>query len=98
MTQHKRKQKPKLLGPAGRLIKRGWCQGSNNRTVKGLVCYYAYGAIMATYPGGDERSGYGFSQAISKLSAVVGNCITKWNDDPKRTKAEVLAAFRKAGV
>lgn len=88
------------LGPAGLLIAKGWTQGAFSRDVKGnsaslmrgAVCWCALGAIAAVY------SGETF-QPLEKLYGAIGTCsVFSWNDHPERTHAEVIEAFRKAGV
>ena len=79
----------------------GWTQGVFARDAngsdlliaqnfEGAVCFCASGALKAI--GADT-----FGPAYKALSAAVGHYfISNWNDEPKRTKEEVLAGFDKA--
>lgn len=84
-------------------IRKGWTQGFSARNREGCgvdpksscaVKWCALGAISAAY-----QSRHKWADALTKLEVAVGTKgIGAWNDDPKRTKSEVLAAFRKAGI
>jgi hypothetical protein len=83
-------------------IKKGWTQGAlaldkNWKHVPPAdpraVCWCAKGAIWAAHSLNIKRK----LAATQKLQDVIGE-ITTWNDDLKRTKEEVLAAFEKAGI
>jgi hypothetical protein len=86
------------------LIKKGWTQGVCARDKKGdevnsgsakAVTWCAIGALCRCY-GGDEAK---YVAARRKLFAVIRtHNISKWNDVRKRTHAEVIAAFEKAGI
>lgn len=99
-----------LLRAADRIEKLGWCQhnygvgeNGNARRPGGLfdkepdqspvreTC--PIGAIRAV-AGNDDKAG---NEAKARLYAFLGvKNLADWNDDPKRTKAEVVAAMRKA--
>ena len=84
-------------------ITKGWCQGVAAEDENGRVCMpdasYAakwclIGACVAAYP---ERAGHRF-QVATKLQHTLGNLhYAKWNDDPKRTKQEVIALLESIG-
>ena len=87
-------------------IRKGWTQDAVARTAKGWPCsetslravkWCAWGAIFAAYRSPQKRY-----DALNRLYLVLGLplgiSVTEWNDHPKRTKGEVLAAFKKAGV
>jgi hypothetical protein len=83
-------------------IKKGWTKGACARNAKGravgtcdeeAVAWCPIGAIDAAYPHMFE-----YRDACKRLQRVVGMSIDIWNDVPKRTKEEVLAAFKKAGI
>ena len=81
-------------------VRKGWCKfrlskDKFGRTVEPdserASSWCSMGAIEAAYV-----STY---DAMTKLLAVIkSDSIADWNDDPKRTKRQVLAAFRKAGI
>jgi hypothetical protein len=82
------------------LLVRGWCQAVYaNRA--GEVC--AHGALGLAVGCFSVRSTGGVSVNIHSttfpfaadrvLAGVVGRCVTEWNDDPRRTPEDVLAAF-----
>ena len=98
----------KELGTAGKLIEKGWCQGTFAKSAEGVhvqlhsadaACWCSAGALLKSYP--DKRQA---EVAFNKLICEVASYdedpfgITDWNDDPARTKEEVLEVFRKAGV
>lgn len=71
----------------------GWCQKASSR---GKYAMCSYGAICSSSEGlsAGLRS---LRVAMQCLRRSVGRAsIVQWNDDPKRKKSEVLAAFRKA--
>ena len=77
------------------LVKKGWIQG-------GMQSEYGFcsiGAIMAAarVEGRSlDNSNHSYWQAKRALGETISTAIIpipSWNDDPKRTKAEVLAAF-----
>jgi hypothetical protein len=83
-------------------IRKGWTQGEFARDVEGnavdwssdmAVCWCTEGAIFAALPLGERK------EALNKVLRAIGlTSLIGWNDDPKRTKAEVEAAFEKAGI
>ncbi|MEZ0212486.1 MAG: hypothetical protein ACAH27_05980 [Xanthobacteraceae bacterium] len=82
---------------AAALIARGWTQhtlardGDGNATYpesSSAVCWCPLGAFRPQ--GGDNFT----ARAILRLA--IGIPINQWNDDPARTKEEVLAAFSRA--
>ena len=89
-----------ILKEARRLIaEKGWTQGSFARHSNGdpigplgdnAACYCALGAIRKTGNGPEQVF------AVFALADVVGDYVSDWNDDPARTKEEVLAAFDEA--
>lgn len=90
------------LDKAADLIERdGWCQGVL-RTATGEHC--ALGAIVETIAGGGitdralAQSVWTNPDVIDARNALyetIGNkTIANWNDEPKRTKTEVVAALR----
>lgn len=91
------------LGPAGKLIEKGWTQNAYARDEKGnkvphrspdATCWCTYGAINRAYQHPDA-----YHRAVSLLTPHIGTpYLMKWNDDRHRTKEEVLEAFRKAGI
>jgi hypothetical protein len=84
-------------------IRKGWTRGATARDKHGhyvailserAVRWCTLGALNAAYP-----TSLKLGRATQRLCQVIGTCsIPQWNDDPKRTKKEVLEAFRKAGV
>lgn len=83
-------------------IKKGWIQEAEAKTKNGVLCHAisplavkwcAIGAITAAYSNPIDRQ-----RAIDRLVYIIHRGIVTWNDDPKRTKKQVLAAFKKAGI
>lgn len=82
-------------------IKKGWCQGAlarsrNGRKVcvlsKRAVKFCSSGAVMAITI--DPHKQY---LAWATLKSIINQAIVPyWNDDPARTKKEVIEAFKKA--
>lgn len=95
----KSKRKPKAID----YIRKGWTKGAQARDRDGsnvdpksscAVKWCAIGAISAVY-----QSKHKWADALTRLGVAIDTVnIAVWNDDPKRTKSEVLAAFRKAGI
>jgi hypothetical protein len=80
---------------------KAWTQGKFARGKKGnpvsassrkATCWCAQGAIMRAQAGSIPA---GF-RAHDRIRAVIRGSITRWNDAPERTHAEVLAAFDRA--
>lgn len=94
---------PTELGPAGKLIAKGWTQGEMARDANGdaiepnsknAVCFCSAGALHAAYQKYDD-----YNKAYDKLLKIIGKeSILTWNDDPSRTKEQVVEAMMKAGV
>lgn len=79
-------------------IARGWTQGAMARDAEGLecgvreavaTCFCALGAIFAAAGSHNEPA----LPAADRLRAELRDDITRWNDAPGRTQAEVLAVF-----
>lgn len=88
------------LREARALIERGWTQGAFARNGSGHAvtyesgdasCFCVAGALLRATNGFSE-----FERAVAALHAVTRKAIHKWNDAPRRTKAEVVAALDKA--
>lgn len=88
------------LREARALIERGWTQeyyarGKSGKGVDALgrhaVCFCATGALRRV-----NRIEWDNCEERGLLRKAVGRNIIDWNDHPKRTQAEVLAAFDKA--
>jgi hypothetical protein len=78
-----------ILKGARALIAAGWCQGESWSSVDGRDFYCALGALRAV-------AGLGSAlplEAGELMRARVGPYVSRWNDDPVRTQAEVLALF-----
>lgn len=85
-------------------IRKGWTQGTYARTKTGRPCHYcspravkwcAIGAVLRAY---SETLDDEYLSIRKRLAQVVFDSLPGWNDDPKRTKKEVIAAFKKAGI
>ena len=96
-----------LLELARELIERGWCQGADARDSAGAdvdpweplaTSWSLLGAIVAAL---EEVSGaFGelplahLAAALYALAEIVDDdSLTEWNDDPRRTRDEVLRAL-----
>jgi hypothetical protein len=87
------------------LREKDWCKNWSARNVKGrpvnidsieAVAFCADGAILYCY-GNDNYNEMRIK--FKKANNDIGDWgITVWNDYPKRTKEEVIAAFEKAGM
>ena len=77
-----------LLKAAEIIEERGWCQNA----LSNGTGFCAVGALgMASR----ERGGQGFTEAWARLEAnVLGLNVADWNDNPFRTKEEVVAKLR----
>ena len=86
----------------------GWCRGRARKIIRGKPHYCIFGAIARDY-GFYRRFDiyYVITDTIQRrlcdaigLKCAPGNdvaaAIAAWNDDPKRTKRQVLAAFDRA--
>jgi hypothetical protein len=91
-----------VLTAARNLLKRkGWCKGHLARAANGrivsvdspkAVAWCMIGAIRRVTVASVEQ--YGFADLL--LQRVIGMPVPVWNDDPHRTKEEVIEAFDKA--
>jgi len=80
-----------------------WTQRASARTILGDPCdpnhpdavsFCLIGAVQHVYPDYASRS-----DAYTKLAPVVGiGAISAFNDNPKRTHAEILDVVRKANI
>lgn len=84
-----------LLDAADLIEEKGWIQGANWRPGLG---YCVFGAINKV-----TQNDLAFSDAVGRVLTEIGRLnqpwtggIARWNDEPGRTKDEVLAALRKA--
>ena len=101
---------PKSKTPALDLIRKGWCKKSLAKKSNGratlvespdAVSFCSIGAIRKAYP--INRKYFAMIRRFHKVmigSAVITswNAISSWNDHPKRTHEEVIAAFQKAKI
>jgi hypothetical protein len=71
------------LQKARALVARGWTQGKFRERRSGRTCYCPLGAILRA----------GLPTSVFDMGPVPHENIVAWNDDPSRTKAEVLAMF-----
>jgi hypothetical protein len=88
-----------LLKAAAVIEERGWCQNTLE-SHDGRVCFAgamkvaAYGKAWPDGPGAIqplmERAWYRFEDAMGVTRGLVG----RWNDEPGRTQAEVVAKIR----
>ena len=84
-------------------VAKGWCQGMSARTANGDACrsdspyackWCIAGSIGIAYPEDIQRR----MIVSNKLYDVLGHSqISKWNDDPKRTQAEVVQLLQSIG-
>jgi hypothetical protein len=103
--------KKRKLGPAGKLIEKGWCQGTYAKNKEGqevsytsteAVCWCTIGAIKASYVD-DFPHRLALRDFLYGTFALDKNYfpvikITNWNDDPSRAQSEVLDVFEKLGI
>jgi hypothetical protein len=78
-----------------------WTQGVGARDARGrevspsskkAKCWCIYGAINKCY-GND-----GFSLMALRIERLIPTYVSTWNDNPKRTHAEVIEVLKKADV
>ena len=90
------------LKRALKLIQKGWTQGTLARDQKGAevssssrsaVQWCALGALTA-YKAADDIEAAQFIRRC--IPARYDNCVSDWNDSPRRTKQEVISVFKKA--
>lgn len=81
------------LEEARKAVCRGWSHGKAVRYENGVRCVCA-GQAIAEAAGADDpnRARAAFMEAAGEDYRVLEN----WNDDPERTKRQVLAAFTRA--
>lgn len=75
----------------------GWCQGSlARRNDDGSLSYCSLGALDKAV--GHEVSNFFFQKAWRYMKMAMDDTpsIASWNDHPRRTKTQVLAAFDRA--
>lgn len=80
-----------LLQEARALIERGWCQGEFQIEEQ----YCVIGAIETAREKYSARTGI-TAQKVLWLHSGGGCSLPNWNDQPGRTKEEVLALFDRA--
>lgn len=86
------------------LIKQGWCKGRYSKTTAaGQTQYCVLGALHAAtgnldrlYKPTPARVRTAINWLVDHLGKQPGVGIDDWNDEPRRKKAEVLAAFDRA--
>lgn len=93
-----------VLRAARKKIEQGWCQHVYAKDDKGLsvdllsadtACQWcASGAIHLVGDGNAIAKGHAFRILKQTVGSI--RSVPRWNDDPHRTQAEVLAAFDKA--
>jgi len=101
-----------ILFGARELVHEGWCQGVDARDARGQRCapwnrdartWSVLGALVASE--GDEPDVRAHSSAsvaelghaVALLAEAAGTrTLQAWNDEPARTRDEVLAAFDRA--
>ena len=95
-----------ILLEAKGAIAQGWCQKAIARTECGIpttvdsrraVEWCAVGAIRKTVRHfGEHRRVRLELDSMGALGEIVGDNISRWNDEPGRTQDEVVAVFNKA--
>ena len=84
-------------------IAKGWCQGMSAQEVSGESCnandsnamsWCLIGSLQAAYPTRDEAFEKVVNKLVKKLDTIA---LAKWNDDPKRTQAEVIELLQSIG-
>lgn len=91
------------LGPIGKRLwaaadyikEYGWCQGCLTNG-QGNVC--ALGAISHCGFSGRPGATVAYSVAAQALHRYLKQNIAAWNDNPERTKEEVIEALRNAAI
>lgn len=79
-----------LIAARKKLVKYGWVQGHYGCEDDGFC------ALGAIFNASGDNASYTENTAKKYLEAVVGGSIPNYNDNPHRTKADVLAAYDKA--
>jgi hypothetical protein len=82
-----------LLRAADLLEEFGWCQGEFGSKEDGSFCLY--GAVDTAHSDLTGKPGWAPREFGIFLHKRLGGCAS-WNDDPGRTKAEVVARLREA--
>ena len=99
-----------LLQHAGVLVRTGWSQHADARTVEGVevqpwqetaVAWSILGALVAVL---EEEADHGrdlplddLAGALNELAELIDDdSLTHWNDEPWRTQAEVIDALEAA--
>lgn len=77
-----------LLDAANHIEAHGWCQRQSSRN-DGATCMIGAIAKVCVYS-------KPYTRAIGQLHRLVGKWPEKWNDQPERTKEEVIAMLHKA--
>lgn len=97
----------RILIYAMALMQKGWCQGSMAKDKRGreiyacdhrAVSFCAYGAVRRAVD--DLGLDYGdMNDAEAYLPKTpYGSGYVTWNEEPGRTRAQVLAAFKRAAL
>lgn len=76
------------LREARKLIERGWCQGEAQ--IGHQFCILG----ACGWASGDSDLYFDMREPLQKATGC--EALSRWNDAPERTQAEVLAAFDKA--
>ena len=80
------------LRTARGLVRAGWCQGDpGQQIIKGRMHF----CVVAALEKANDREFRAYKAFIGANRIADGH-VSVWNDDPRRTKEEVLAAFAKA--
>jgi hypothetical protein len=81
-----------ILGAIERLERHGWCQGRSIHGAERCV----FGAIRgAAWSFGGDWSG-ATCRRFERANGITQDEIAYWNDEPERTKEEVIEALRRA--
>ena len=85
-----------LINARHHLVENGWIQGYNYDENSEKCC--SFGALYVALWRSDDRANRGaLTGAMIELSKAIGNYpVTWWNDQPERTKEDVIAAFDRA--
>src|SRR6267154_2742027 len=92
----------KVLCDTRALLEQGWCQGAARRLCSdGSMAYCVGRALHVALGGYDSKSKLDYvriSNIVARAALPFGTIhdIPGWNDDPGRTKKEVLAVMDKA--
>lgn len=88
-----------LIAARKRITPEGaWCQGGIAKDETGVKVDIDSPRAVAWCAWGATGLGDATRQADAALARALGSdrCVVSWNDDPKRTKKQVLALFDKA--